>query len=182
MGRAGQPGMGRFEEKPVGWRGERDLAPRRPYGHELEEERGGDLADRDADRDRERGEQPGWVGSGPRGIGRWSTAGESHRGRGPRDHHRSDARIREDVCERLTEDHEVDASEISVAVASGEVTLEGTVDERRIKWLAEEIAIRCLGVVDVHNCLHVRRSGPGERDESAERPASFTRTPRDGHR
>jgi BON domain len=129
----------------------------------------------------DRGQRPG-VGGGPHGIPRWSTSGESHRGRGPRDDQRPDARIREDVCDHLTDDDEVDAREISVSVESGEVTLEGTVDERRIKWLAEEIAVRCLGVVDVHNRLRVRKTRPSERRANAESPSSSSRTPRDGHR
>ncbi len=44
---------------------------------------------------------------------------------------RSDDRIREDVNDRLTEDVWVDASEIEVSVTDGEVTLAGTVDDRR---------------------------------------------------
>jgi hypothetical protein len=129
----------------------------------------------------DRGEQPSWVG-GPHGIARWSSAGESHRGRGPRDDQRPDALIREDVCDRLTDDEEVDARDISVSVESGEVTLGGTVDQRRIKWLAEEIAIRCLGVVDVHNRLRVRKSRPSEHEEAAGSPAASPSPPRDGHR
>ena len=93
-----------------------------------------------------------------RDIPRWSSQGEqSFRGRGPRGYRRSDQRILEDVCDRLTEDHDIDASDIDVKVEAGEVTLEGTVDERRLKWLAEEIASRCSGVVDVHNHLRVKR-------------------------
>ncbi len=84
-------------------------------------------------------------------------ASESFRGRGPRGYRRSDERIREDVCDRLTEDHELDASDIDLKVEAGEVTLEGTVDHRRFKWLAEEIASSCSGVVDVHNHLRVKR-------------------------
>jgi hypothetical protein len=111
-------------------------------------------------------EEPDW----PRRqhIARWSSEGEqSFRGRGPRGYRRSDERIREDVCDRLTEDHDIDAGDIDVKVEAGEVTLEGTVDERRRKWLAEEIASRCSGVVDVHNHLRVVRPAMERRDEQS---------------
>ena len=100
-------------------------------------------------------------GEGGSGVPRWSSQGEqTFRGRGPRDYKRSDDRIREDVCDQLTEDHEVDASNITIRVDKGEVTLEGTVDDRRVKWMAEEIASRCSGVVDVHNHLRIDRGEP----------------------
>lgn len=85
-------------------------------------------------------------------------APRSNRGRGPRNYQRPDERIREDVCDLLTVDEEVDATDIEVTVASGVVTLGGSVDERRIKWLAEEIATRCLGVKEVQNRLRVTRA------------------------
>ena len=69
----------------------------------------------------------------------------THRGRGPRDYKRSDERIREDVCDRLTEDHDIDASEITVKVEGGEVTLEGTVEDRRLKWMAGGAGQQLLG-------------------------------------
>jgi len=84
---------------------------------------------------------------------------ESFRGRGPRGYRRSDQRILEDVCDRLTDDHDIDASDIEVAVAAGEVTLEGTVTERHVKWLAEEVASGCSGVHQVHNHLRVQPVG-----------------------
>jgi osmotically-inducible protein OsmY len=79
-----------------------------------------------------------------------------HHGKGPRNWRRSDDRIHDEVCEALTEDGEVDASEIVVSVKEGEVTLSGEVVERRQKRRAEDVAERCLGVRDVHNELRVR--------------------------
>jgi hypothetical protein len=128
-------------------------------------------------------EEPDWVrrqNVGYQGGGdlpRSSSQGEqSFRGRGPRGYKRSDDRIREDVCDRLTEDHDIDASDIDIKVEAGEVTLEGTVDERRFKWLAEEIAARCSGVVEVHNHLRVKRQRDTS-DESRERRAEGTSPP-----
>jgi hypothetical protein len=87
-------------------------------------------------------------------YGYWREGGR-HRGRGPKNLARSNERIREDVCERLLADPEVDASDIEVRVENGEVTLEGAVRNRREKRLAEDIAYECRGVHDVHNRLLV---------------------------
>ncbi|QCB55697.1 BON domain-containing protein [Sphingopyxis sp. PAMC25046] len=76
-----------------------------------------------------------------------------HRGRGPKGYIRSDERIREDVNDRLTEDVWIDASEIEVSVADGEVTLAGTVEDRRSKRRAEDLADDVTGVKHVQNNL-----------------------------
>jgi osmotically-inducible protein OsmY len=78
-------------------------------------------------------------------------------GRGPRDYQRADSRVLEDVCDRLSDDDEVDASDITVSVKNGEVTLEGTVADRYTKRRAEHIAASVRGVVDVHNQLERRK-------------------------
>jgi hypothetical protein len=83
-------------------------------------------------------------------------------GKGPKNFTRSDERIREDVCE-LLQDSDVDASDIEVRVKDGEVTLEGTVDDRQAKRYAEEIVCRGRGVKDCHNQLRIQR-----RDASSE--------------
>jgi osmotically-inducible protein OsmY len=79
--------------------------------------------------------------------------------RGPKNYKRSDERIHEDVSDRLAHQDDVDPSDIEVAVSSGEVTLTGTVQTRREKFLAEEIADDVGGVTEVHNLLRVRREG-----------------------
>lgn len=81
----------------------------------------------------------------------------SYRGLGPKGYQRSDERIEEDVCDRLCDDHFVDASDISVSVESGVVTLEGSVADRGQKHRAEDIADACLHVTDVHNHLRVSK-------------------------
>jgi osmotically-inducible protein OsmY len=82
-----------------------------------------------------------------------------HRGRGPKGYIRSDDRIREDVCDRLTDDLHIDASEIDVRVANGEVTLSGTVTDRTAKRHAEDLAERIGGVRHVQNNLRVSPAG-----------------------
>lgn len=74
-------------------------------------------------------------------------------GKGPRGYVRSDERIREDVSDRLSWDDHVDASDITVTVSEGEVTLEGTTPDRAQKRRAEDIAEDVMGVKDVHNRL-----------------------------
>ncbi len=82
-----------------------------------------------------------------------------HRGRGPRGYTRSDSHIREDVADRLTDDPHVDASDIEVTVAGGEVTLSGTTDDRMARRRAEDIAESVPGVGHVQNNLRVRTAG-----------------------
>jgi len=89
--------------------------------------------------------------------GAWG--GQSHRGRGPKGYTRSDERIQEDVCERLSHDHHVDASEIEVSVSGREVTLSGTVDSRDARRRAEDIAESVSGVAHVQNNLRVQQHG-----------------------
>jgi len=78
-------------------------------------------------------------------------------GRGPRGYTRSDERIREDVCDALTWDPDIDASEVTVSVSSGEVTLAGEVEDRPAKRYAEDLIDDVAGVKDVHNQLRARR-------------------------
>jgi osmotically-inducible protein OsmY len=81
--------------------------------------------------------------------------GAGHRGKGPKNFTRSDDRIKERVSEALQDDDEIDASEIEIEVRSGEVVLKGTVEDRRMKRIAEECAERVPGVSDVQNQLKV---------------------------
>jgi osmotically-inducible protein OsmY len=81
----------------------------------------------------------------------------SYGGRGPKGFKRSDDRIKEEVCEMLTRDHSIDAQDIDVEVSEGEVTLTGSVPDRRMKHLAEDCVERALGVKDVTNNIRVKR-------------------------
>lgn len=69
-----------------------------------------------------------------------------HRGRGPSGWLRSDAGIREDVCERLAEN-----PLLEVEVKDGEVTLKGHARSRRDALHAETIAVQVTGVRRVRN-------------------------------
>lgn len=77
-------------------------------------------------------------------------------GVGPKGYRRSDARILEDVSDRLMTHPDVDASDIEVHVANGIITLTGSVPDRHQKRIADFIAEDIVGVDDVHNELKVR--------------------------
>ncbi len=85
-----------------------------------------------------------------------------HRGRGPKSYKRADGRIQEDINDRLTEDPYLDATDIEVSVANGEVTLTGMVISREDKRRAERLAEEVSGVDDVQNNLRLRRSETGQ--------------------
>ena len=85
-----------------------------------------------------------------------------HRGRGPKNYRRSDERIREDVNDRLMDDPHIDASDIEVGLANGEVVLTGTVDSRLAKRHAEDLAESVSGVTHVQNNIRVRQQGGSE--------------------
>jgi hypothetical protein len=113
----------------------------------------------------------GWGGSyeGEHGGGR--------RNRGPKGYQRSDDRIKEDVSEQLMRSGQIDASEVTVQVQDGKVTLEGTVPSRSMKYALEDLCDRCLGVKEVDNRVRVERSGSdrgGERgsDDSSRRSSA----------
>ena len=79
----------------------------------------------------------------------------SYRGVGPRNYTRSDERIREDLNERLTEAHDLDASGLTVEVSNGIATLGGNVAQRWMKHRAEDLADSCSGVRDERNQIRV---------------------------
>ncbi|HEV7330407.1 MAG TPA: BON domain-containing protein [Flavisolibacter sp.] len=79
----------------------------------------------------------------------------SHRGKGPSDYRRSEDRIREDICDRLTDDDRVDASHISVQIDNDAVILSGTVNSREEKRRAEDLVESVSGVRNVENRLRV---------------------------
>lgn len=100
--------------------------------------------------------------------GQQSGSQGSFRGKGPRGYMRSDERLCEDINERLTDDDYIDASDISVDVKDGVVTLSGEVEQRRLKHRIEDLVERCHGVQDIRNEIRVKRGGQeGARDDSA---------------
>ncbi|MNT07329.1 BON domain protein [compost metagenome] len=86
---------------------------------------------------------------------------ERERHAGPRGYQRSDDRIRDQICERLTYARGVDVSDVSVDVSNGVVSLTGTVCERGQKYYIEDLADGTYGVKEVNNDIRVRREGYG---------------------
>lgn len=82
-------------------------------------------------------------------------------GRGPKGYQRSDDRIRDEICDCMTDDPMLDASEVEVMVVHGEVTLSGSVSSRDQKRRAEDVAERISGVRDVTNQLRITRDTAG---------------------
>jgi osmotically-inducible protein OsmY len=156
-------------------------------------------ASRDFGRDREFGRGSGWQSYGSYGSQAYGSerdsvtqpgygyghglsdshssaygGSQSFAGKGPKDYKRSDDRIREELSDRLTDDHGVDASEISVQVKQGDVTLTGTVATREQKRRAEDIAERTSGVNEVTNQIRVARDDQSTRGTSAARTNGTT--------
>jgi hypothetical protein len=159
------------QDWPRNTRSEPDWDPERGFarsGDRWEEDRydGSPRYDRN-----EAGPAARGFGDGPRGYegehGRFgqqlSDAGRRLLGkvrrivRNPKNYKRSDERIREDVCDRLSVSDEVDPVDIEVMVENGEVTLTGSVETRQMKFIAEETADDVPGVHEVHNQLRVPR-------------------------
>ena len=112
-------------------------------------------ADEESRRERQEGLQGRYHEGDTARDGEHRSQREDFRGRGPRGYRRSNERIREDVCEGLTDDPSVDASEIEVEVEEAIVVLSGFVADRRQKRRAEDIAEQATGVRDVRNRLEI---------------------------
>jgi osmotically-inducible protein OsmY len=89
----------------------------------------------------------------------------THRGKGPSDYRRSEERIREDICDRLTDDDHVDASRVKVSIENDAVILSGTVNSREEKRRAEDLVESISGVRHVENRLRVGSYDTASRHE-----------------
>jgi osmotically-inducible protein OsmY len=85
----------------------------------------------------------------------WDQAAGDQRGKGPKVTLRAEARILDDINDRLTDDPHLDATDVEVAVANGEVTLNGRVATKADKRRAEDIAESSRGVIQVRNNLRI---------------------------
>lgn len=121
-----------------------------------------------------------YSGASEYGGGREQWMGGVHAGRGPGNYQRPDDRIRDEVCERLAHHPNLDASEIDVRVEKGDVTLQGSVNDRWAKRWAEDVAEGIWGVKDVHNQIRVTTTFGQEGREGQEgqpRPGQQQRGP-----
>lgn len=146
----GDGGRQRYQEGRFGMprdRGERWEQRGREAGHET-----GDFFRRAGDR------VASWFGGGGEHEQDYRGERRDFRGKGPKGYKRNDERISDEVHERLTDDPWVDASNISINVSNGEVTLTGTVENREAKHRAERVIEDCSGVHHVQNNLRVEKS------------------------
>ena len=84
-------------------------------------------------------------------------AGPSRHPLAPRGIRRSDAELYEDICEALLQRDDLDSSDVTVAVREGEVTLDGSVPQRCMRYLMEDLAAGHPAVRDVGNRIRVRK-------------------------
>jgi osmotically-inducible protein OsmY len=154
QGQYGQPSYGQSGYGQFGY-GQQGYSGASGYGQSgymgSQDYRSRDYLDRDRDMRR------GMDDDNDKGLiqraGEWI---ERKIGKAPKGYNRSDDRIREDVCDRLMQRWEVDASDVDVQVKDGEVILSGVVQERRAKRTIEDIAEDVLGVKDVTNHIKVK--------------------------
>jgi osmotically-inducible protein OsmY len=85
-------------------------------------------------------------------------AGPSRRPLASRGMHRSDAQLYEDICEALLAQHDVDSSDVTVTVHEGEVKLDGSVPQRSMRYVIEDLAAGHPAVRDVDNRIAVRKT------------------------
>jgi hypothetical protein len=90
----------------------------------------------------------------------WERESGPHYGKGPKGYKRSDERIREEICEVMSRQGFVDASDVEVFVEAGIVRLVGTVASRYDKRALEQMADRVHGVEEVENEIRLRREPP----------------------
>ena len=166
-----QYGRGRYGDRfgrgPEGIDRSREFSTGQSYGIRYGQEFGGGTS-RYGEPSRSFRATQGFGQTGEPGYseGQFGTSGRTRgrfTGRGPKGYTRSDDRIKEDVSDRLEQHGEIDAWEIVVMVQNGEVTLEGTVSDRRTKRLAEDVAEESPGVKQVNNRLRIKGNG-GERE------------------
>lgn len=97
-------------------------------------------------------------------------------GRAPKGYRRSDERIAEELNDILTRHPDIDPSDIEVSVKDGEVTLRGTVADRRTRKMVESLAEDLPGVGHVQNDIRMaarnRADTAGEERESEKRRGS----------
>jgi hypothetical protein len=159
----GRRGFAEWNDNDRGWNHPRDVRPAYGEGTAWSNSGSSNLRDRGDYWTRERsfGDSSRYATADPYAAPlpsstypNWNDT--SYRGRGPRGYERGDERIREDVCDRLTDDPRIDAADMEVHVKNGEVTLTGGVRTREEKRFAEDLVERISGVRDVNNNLKVR--------------------------
>lgn len=106
-----------------------------------------------------------------------------YRGVGPKGYRRSDARVREHVCDQLLLDPYLDASRIVVRVANGRVVLTGSVPNERMRESAVAVASNAAaGAVDDKLQVTAPAQRPSRVTAARPRPRKTVKTKRGGQR
>jgi|GEM_PF-3629468 len=82
----------------------------------------------------------------------------------PKNFKRSDERIYDDICQKLSQEGHFDVSDVEIKVESGEVSLEGNIENRSDKHRIEMLVDSIMGVKDITNNLKIAR---GSKDSKA---------------
>jgi hypothetical protein len=104
-------------------------------------------------------------------------------GVGPEAYQRSNERIEEDINERLTHHGQIDARNIEVKIDQGNVTLTGTVKNRQMKRMAEDVVESVWGVHNIQNELKVQdrqEEHQGRHEQQEEQQTETTASTRGG--
>lgn len=102
-----------------------------------------------------------------KGMGQ-DRSSRNFRGLGPKSYQKSDERLKDDICEVLMDHSEIDASDIDIEVSKGEVTLTGTVNDRWMKYHAEEVIEDLSFVNSVQNNIRVTKQKNNMQTKSSE--------------
>lgn len=95
------------------------------------------------------------------------------RNRGPKGFQRSDERIKEEICERLVQNINADLSEIELKVQNGDVTLSGSVQDKHLKRVVEDITESVMGVKDVNNQIRISRTSGTSQTEGTQQQSTL---------
>lgn len=129
-------------------------------------------------------EEQAWGGIQPgtdMGLGERDHERGPHYGKGPKGYKRSDDRVREEICELMSRQGYIDASDVEVTVEAGVVRLVGLVESRHDKRGLEQMTERVHGVEEVQNEIRLRRSAQRTEQTVASTRSAPQSTPRNGN-
>jgi hypothetical protein len=81
----------------------------------------------------------------------------NHKGKGPRNYHRSDELIMEDIHDRIAADWNMDALDVDIKVEKGVVHLAGQVRDRSSRDRIEDITEAVRGVKSIENKIRIEK-------------------------
>jgi len=98
----------------------------------------------------------------------------------PKNFKRSDERIYDEICDRLSQGGHFDVSDVEIKVEDGEVTLEGSLDNRSDKHRIEMLADSVMGVKEITNQIKIKntKGASSSSDSENSRSGSSTNKPR----